>query len=168
MSLEFFVLDYQKTSFKTQQFQQHMLCPYYIQVLCSLYSLNMQFQRTRKNFSQNLVCSLRKTCWMTSPSFSPGNPDTFVDFHMEILIERHLGSFPTFPFQKMVQRNQIQISWAKVSIGNTPKSEVTEPIGVGRFSVDTRGQWHLREHSPCLVHSAGLGSACALCSEEGP
>lgn len=47
-------------------------------------------------------------------------------------------------------------SWAKVSIGNTPKSEVTEPIGVGRFSVDTRGQWHLREHSHCLVHSAGL------------
>ena len=45
---------------------------------------------------------------------------------------------------------------------------------MGRFSVDTWGQWHLGEASHCLVHSAGhlslwgLGPACALFSEEGP
>ena len=53
---------------------------------------------------QNLVCSLRKTCWTTSPSCSPGNPDMFMDFYSEILTERYLRSFPTFPFQKTVQR----------------------------------------------------------------
>ena len=53
---------------------------------------------------QNLVCSLRKTRWTTSPSCSPGNPDTFMDFYSEILTERHLRSFPAFPFQKTVQR----------------------------------------------------------------
>ena len=108
MSLEFFVLDFQKHSFfKTRQSWQCVLCPHCVHVLCSGYSFNLQCQRTRKNFSQNLVCSLRKTCWTTSPSFPPGNLDMFMDFYLEILTERYLRPFPTFPFQKMVQRNSV-------------------------------------------------------------
>ena len=45
MSLEFFVLGYQKASFvNTPQSQQCMLCPRCVHVLCSVHTLNWQCQ----------------------------------------------------------------------------------------------------------------------------
>ena len=77
-------------------------------LICNFKGLTCNFKELLKNsHPPNLVCSLRKTCWTTSPSFPPGNPDMFMDFYLEILTERYLRSFPTFLFQKTVQINQV-------------------------------------------------------------
>ena len=107
MSLEFFVLGYQKASFfNTLQSQQRVLCPRCVHVLCSVHTFNRQCQSAAGDSPLELSLFIQ-TCWTTSPSFSPGNPDMFMDFYLEILTERYLRSFPTFPFQKIVQRNQV-------------------------------------------------------------
>ena len=162
MSLEFFVLDYQKASFfKTQQFQQRVLCSYYIQVpcsmLCALCSFNLQFQSTFGDFPPRTQSVHLERC--LRPLSHPLQGILIYSWisTWRSLLRDTQDLFQHFRFRKWCKETRFQTSWAKVTTGNTPRSEVTEPTGVGIFGVDRWSQWRLREATTALPTQQGIG-----------
>ena len=174
MSHEYFVLDYQKASFfKTQKFQQRVFCSYYIQVLCSMFcalcSFKLKLQSTFGDFPLRTQSVHLERC--VRPLSHPLQGILICSWisTWRSLLRDIQDLFQHFPLRKWCKETRCQTSWAKVTTGNTPRSEVTEPTGVGIFSVDRWGQWRLREAATALLTQQGLvtaGAVTCLCPQQ--